>query len=150
MNELIERKDTFDSMNNAINESKKVMELQPIFNEVDNYANSYKSLEKENQYLEQENRSFIYILNELFQLLEKFFKKLLLWGNDNTKDETADVVKDCYVNSEFDMGDVIKISKETTKQDELFDYVEAPDYYKDRVRDYDEDKYDKDNFDLSR
>lgn len=154
MNELIERKDTFESMNNVIKESKKVMELQPklqtIFNEVDNYANSYKSLEKENQNLEQENRSFIYILNELFQLLEKFFKKLLLWGNDNTKDETADVVKDCYVNSEFDMEDVIKISKGTTKQDELFDYVEAPDYYKDRVRDYDEDKYDKDNFDLSR
>ena len=78
MNELIERKDTFDSMNNVINESKKVMELQPIFNEVDNYANSYKSLEKENQNLEKENRSFIYILNELFQLLEKFFKKILL------------------------------------------------------------------------
>lgn len=125
MNELIERKDTFDSMNNAINESKKVMELQSklqtIFNEVDNYANSYKSLEKGNQNLEQENRSLIYILNELFQLLEKFFKKLLHRGNDNTKDETADVVKDCYDNSEFDMRDVIKISKGTTKQDELFD-----------------------------
>lgn len=105
-------------------EYKKVMELQPtlqtIFNEVDN------------------------------QLLEKFFKKLLHRGNDNTKDETADVVKDCYDNREFDIGDVIKISKETTKQDELFDYVEAPHYYKDRVRDYDEDEYDKDNFDLSR
>lgn len=46
------------------------------------------------------------------------------------------------------MGDVIKISRGTTKQDELFEYVEAPDYYKERVRDYDE--YDKDDFDLSR
>ena len=47
------KKDTFDSMNNVISESKKVMELQPklqaIFNEVDGYANSYKSLEKGNQ-----------------------------------------------------------------------------------------------------
>ena len=47
------KKDTFESMNNVISESKKVMELQPklqtIFNEVDSYANSYKSLEKENQ-----------------------------------------------------------------------------------------------------
>ena len=47
------KKDTFESMNNVIKESKKVMELQPklqtIFNEVDTYANSYKSLEKENQ-----------------------------------------------------------------------------------------------------
>ena len=165
---VILEKETFDSMNNVINESKKVMELQPklqaIFNEVDSYANSYKSLEKENQKykkevskletenkeLKDENRSLIYRLNELFQLLKKFLRKLLQRGNDYTKDETADVVKDCYDNSEFDMGDVIKISKGTTKQDELFEYVEAPDYYKERVRDYDEYDYDKDDFDLSR
>ena len=162
------KKDTFDSMNNVISETKKVMELQPklqtIFNEVDSYANSYKSLEKENQKykkeiskleyenqnLEQENRNLIYRLNELFQLLKKFLRKLLQRGNDYTKDETAVVVKDCYDNSEFDMGDVVRISKGTTKQDELFDYVEAPDYYKERVRDYDEDEYNKDDFDLSR
>ena len=165
---VILEKETFDSMNNVINESKKVMELQPklqaIFNEVDGYANSYKSLEKENQKykkeiskldyenqnLEQENRNLIYRLNELFQLLKKFLRKLLQRGNDYTKDETALVVKDCYDNSEFDMGDVIRISKGTTKQDELFDYVEAPNYYKERVRDYDENEYDKDDFDLSR
>lgn len=97
------------------------MELQPklqtILNEVDSYANSYKSLEKENQKykkeiskleyknqnLEQENRSLMYRLNELFQLLKKFLRKLLQRGNDSTKDETAEVVKDCYDNSEFDM-----------------------------------------------
>ena len=162
------KKDTFESMNNVISESKKVMELQPklqtIFNEVDSYANSYKSLEKENQKykkevskletenkeLKDENRSLIYRLNELFQILKKFLRKLLQRGNDYTKDETALVVKDCYDSSEFDMGDVIKISKGTTKQDELFEYVEAPDYYKERVRDYDEDEYYKDDFDLSR
>ena len=101
------KKDTFESMNNVINESKKVMELQPklqaIFNQVDSYANSYKSLEKENQKykkeiskleyenqnLEQENRSLIYRLNELFQLLKKFLRKLLQRGNDYTKDENA-------------------------------------------------------------
>ena len=162
------KKDTFDSMNNVISESKKVMELQPklqtIFNEVDSYANSYKSLEKENQKykkeiskleyenqnLEQENRSLMYRLNELFQLLKKFLRKLLQRGNDYTKDETAEVVKDCYDNSEFDMRDVVRISKGTTNQDELFEYVEAPDYYKKKVRDYDEGEYDKDDFDLSR
>ena len=164
---VILEKETFDSMNNVINESKKVMELQPklqtIFNKVDSYANSYKSLEKENQKykkevskletenkeLKNENRSLIYRLNELFQLLKKFLRKLLQRGNDYTKDETALVVKDCYDNSEFDMGDVIRISKGTTKQDELFEYVEAPDYYKERVRDYDKDEYDKDDFEMS-
>ena len=92
----------------------------------------------------------IYRLNELFQLLKKFLRRLLQRGNEYTKDETTEVVKDCYDNSEFDMGDVVRISKGTTKQDELFDYVEAPDYYKERVRDYDEDEYDKADFDLSR
>lgn len=155
-------------MNNVINESKKVMELQPklqaIFNEVDSYANSYKSLEKENQKykkevnkleyenknLEQENKSLIYRLNYMFQLLKKFLRKLLQRGNDYTKDETAEVVKDCYDNEEFDMKDVVGISKGTTKQDELFDYVDAPYYLKERVRDYDEDEYYKDDFDMSR
>lgn len=162
------KKDTFESMNNVINESKKVMELQPklqtIFNEVDSYANSYKSLEKENQKykkevskletenkeLKDENRSLIYRLNYLFEVLKKFLRKLLQRGNDYTKDETAEVVKDCYNEDEFDMGDVVKISKGTTKQDELFDYVDAPDYLKERVRDYDEFDYDKDDFEIGR
>ena len=106
------KKDTFDSMNNVINESKKVMELQPklqtIFNEVDSYANSYKYLEKENQKykkeinkleienkeLRQENNSLIYRLQYVFDMVKKFLRKLLQRGNDYTKDETANVVKD--------------------------------------------------------
>ena len=50
------------------------------------------------------------------------------------------------------MNDVIKISRGTTKQDELFDYVEAPNYLKTKVNDIDEleNDYDKsDDFDLS-
>ena len=160
------KKDTFDSMNNVIKESKKVMEMQPklqtIFNEVDNYANSYKSLEKENKkyekeitklekdnkYLEQENKSLIARLNYIFQLLKKFLRKLLQRGNEYTKNEISDVIKDYYDNEVFDMHDVIGISRGTTKQDELYDYVDAPDYYKERVKNY-EVEYDKDDFELS-
>ena len=162
------KKDTFESMNNVISESKKVMEMQPklqtIFNEVDSYANSYKSLEKENKKyekeisslksknssLERENKSLSFRLNYIFEVLKKFLRKLLQRGNEDTKEETVEIVKDCYDNSEFDMGDVIKISKGTTKQDELFDYVDAPDYLKERVRDYDdyEHEKDKDDFEL--
>ena len=43
-------KDTFDTMNKVKKESKKIKELEPkikqVFNEVNNYADSYKSLEK--------------------------------------------------------------------------------------------------------
>lgn len=90
----------------------------------------------------------LYRLNNLFQLLKKFLRKLLQRGNDYTKDETCDVIKECYDDSEFDMEDVVGISRGTTKQDELFDYVDAPSYLKSRVKDFDE--YEKDDFDMSR
>ena len=41
------------------------------------------------------------------------------------------------------MSDVVSISRGTTKQDELFEYVEAPDYLKSRVKYY--DNYEKNN-----
>ncbi len=165
---VIVEKDTFDSMNNVIKETKKVAEFQPkmeqLFNEVDNFTKSHQSLEKENQKykkevskletenkkLKNENRNLIYRLNELFQLLKKFLRKLLQRGNDYTKDETSEVIKNCYDNNGFDMEDVITISRGTTKQDELFDYANAPDYYKERVKTYDKDEYDKKYFELSR
>ena len=163
---VIVDKNTFDTMNKVINESKKIKELEPkikeVFNEVNNYADSYKSLEQENNSmknevkylkrkndeLEAENRGLIYRLNYLFELLKKFLRKLLQKGNDYTKDETVVIVKDCYDENEFDMKDVVGISRGTAKQDELFEYVEAPDYLKERVKDYEE--YDKNDFDLSR
>ena len=155
-------------MNKVIDESKKVREIQPklqtIFNEVENYTNSYKTLEKENKKyakevnilekenkeLRQENNSLIYRLNYLFELLKKFLRKLLQRGDYYTKNETTEIVKECYDGNEFDISDVVSISRGTTKQDELFEYVEAPDYLKERVKDYDEYDYDKDDFDLSR
>lgn len=50
------------------------------------------------------------------------------------------------------MIDVAGISRGTTKQAELFDYVPAPDYLKERVRNYDDYKYEqkeKDDFEMS-
>ena len=161
------KKETFESMNKVIDESRKIREIQPklqtIFNEVDNYANSYKSLEKENQKykkevnklekdnhnLQRENNSLISRLNYMFELLKKFLRKLLQRGNDHTKDETTDIIKNCYDENEFDMNDVVGISRGTTKQDELFEYVEAPYYLKSRVKDYDEIEKDKDDFEMS-
>lgn len=154
-------------MNKVIDESKKVREIQPklqtIFNEVENYANSYRTLEmenikyakevnileKENKELRQENNSLIYRLNYLFELLKKFLRKLLQRGNDYTKDETAKIVQECYDEKEFDMNDVVSISRGTTKQDELFEYIEAPDYLKSRIKNYDKSEKAKDDYEIS-
>ena len=43
------------------------------------------------------------------------------------------------------MMDVVHISRGTTKQEELFDYVNAPDYFKE-----DMNHYEKEDYDLSR
>ena len=50
---VLVEKETFDSMNNVIKETKEAIEFQPkleqLFNEVDNYTKSHQTLEKENQ-----------------------------------------------------------------------------------------------------
>ena len=154
-------------MNKVIDDSKNIREIQPksqtIFDEVESYTNSYKSLEKENKKyvkevnilekenkeLRQENNSLIYRLNYFFELLKKFLRKLLQRGNDYTKNESTEIVKECYDENEFDMNDVVRISRGTTKQDGLFEYVEAPDYLKSRIKDYEEHEKDKNDFEIS-
>lgn len=54
-------------------------------------------------------------------------------------------IKEYYDNQDFDTYD---ISKDTTKEDELFDYAGVLSYLKSSKKSY-KDK-DKDNFDLSR
>ncbi len=160
---IIVDKETFESMNKVIDESKKIKEIEPkiktIFEEINSFSTNYKTMEKENQKykreitklekdnnkLEKENNSLIYQISKLFELLKKFLRKLLLRGNEYTKEETSNIVKECYNNEDFEMIDVVHISRGTTKQEELFDYVNAPDYYKESMT-----HYEKVNSDLSR
>ena len=160
---IIVDKETFESMNKVINESKKIKEIEPkiktIFEEINTFSTNYKTIEKENQKykkevnklekyndkLERENNSLIYQLSQLFELLKKFLRKLLLRGNEYAKEETSNIIKECYSNEDFEMMDVVHISRGTTKQEELFDYVNAPDYFKE-----DMNHYEKEDYDLSR
>ena len=160
---VIVDKETFESMNKVIDESKKIKEIEPkiktIFEEINSFSTNYKTMEKENQKykreitklekdnnkLEKENNSLIYQISKLFELLKKFLRKLLLRGNEYTKEEASNIVKECYNNEDFEMIDVVHISRGTTKQEELFDYVNAPDYYKESMT-----HYEKVNSDLSR
>lgn len=157
------RKDTFDSMQNVIKETKKVMEFQPkieqLFNEVNTFSKSHQTLEKENnnlkrevkalttrnQNLTKENNHLKDYLKSILDAIKRFFRKLLQIGNEPTKEVATNEIKDYYNNRDFDMNDVIKISRGTTKQDELFDYVGAPSYLKARIKNYDDDEKNKDN-----
>lgn len=145
-------KDTFDTMNKVINESKKIKELEPkikqIFNEVNNYADSYKSLEKENQNIKNEvkslrnkNKNLQNIIKYILDKIKMFFRNILLKGNETSKDLATQEVKDYYYYGDFQQEDIIDVARGTTKEDELFDYAYIPDYHKENNEDI-EDDYD--------
>ena len=160
------RKDTFDSMNNVIKESKKLMELQAkidaVFNEIDNFASGYKTLEKENQNIQrevkslktrnknltEENNILKGLIHTILNTIKDFFRHLLKIGNEPTKEATINEIKDYYDNKTFDSNDIYDIAKETTKEDELFDYAEIPDYYKTPKESHDYEN-DKDDYEMS-
>ena len=157
------KKDTFDSMNKVIKETKKVKELEPkieqLFNEVDTFTKSQKSLEKENnnlkrevkslttrnQNLTKENKNLKDILKQVLKSIKQFFRELLKIGDEKTKDYTTFEVKGYYDNKTLDSDDVYDISIGTTKEDELFNYAGIPEYMK---TNYSQDKS-KDDYDRS-
>lgn len=142
------RKDTFDSMNKVINETKKAIEFQPkideLFNEVQTFTKSHQTLEKENknmqkeikalttrnQNLTKENNSLKSYLKAILEALKHFFRELLQISNEKTKETTTNEIKDYYDNEDFNSNDVYDIAKGTTKEDELFDYAKVPSYLK--------------------
>ena len=159
------RKDTFDSMQNVIKETKKVMEFQPkmeqLFNEVNTFSKSHQTLEKENanlqrevkalttrnQNLTKENSHLKDYLKAISETIKHFFRELLQIGNEPTKEATSTEIKDYFDNNDFDMNDVVEISRGTTKEDELFDYVKAPSYLKTNKKTHKENG--KDDFEIS-
>ena len=159
------RKDTFDSMQSVIKETKKAIEFQPklesLFNEVDTYTKSHQTLEKENQNMQreikslktrnhnltEENNNLKSYIKAILEAIKHFFRQLLQIGNDKTKEATTSEIKDFYDNQDFDMYDVKDISKGTTKEDELFDYAGVPSYLKSSKKSYND--RDKDDFEIS-
>lgn len=162
------KKDTFEYMNKVIIESQKIMEFQPkieqLFTEVKKFTKSHKTLEKENQNLQKEVKSLI-IRNEnlseensklknyidiILMAIKRFFRKILQYGNEIIKAETVVEIKDYYDNNDFDMDDVVKISNGTSKEDELFNYIDAPSYLRTREKYYSKDNSKSNNFDMYR
>lgn len=159
------KKDTFDSMQNVIKETKKAIEFQPkletLFNEVDTYTKSHQTLEKENQNMQreiktlktrnhnltEENNNLKSYIKAILEAIKHFFRELLQIGNDKTKEATTSEIKDYYDNQDFDMYDVKDISKGTSKEDELFDYVGVPSYLKSSKKTYNDKE--KDDFEIS-
>ena len=152
------KKDTFDSMNKVISESKKIMEIQPalkkVYNEVDTYTQSYQYLQKENdnikkevkylrnrnEKLKQENKKLISYLKAIFQAIKQFFRHLLIIGNKDVQKATNEEIKGYYDNKDFDSNDIYDIAKDTDSEKELFDYADIS-YYNQMNMEYDNDDF---------
>lgn len=162
---VLVEKETFESMNNVIKETKKAIEFQPkleqLFNEVDTYTKSHQTLEKENTSMKkeiqslktrnhnllEENKSLKTYIKAILKAIKHFFRELLQIGNETTKEATTSEIKDYFDNQDFDTNDVYDISKETTKEDDLFDYAGVPSYLKSSKK-FHNDK-DKDDYEIS-
>lgn len=162
---VLVEKDTFDSMQNVIKETKKAIEFQPkmeqLFNEVDTYTKSHQTLEKENQNMQreikslktrnhnltEENNNLKSYIKTILEAIKHFFRELLQIGNEPTKEATTSEVKDYYDNTNFESKDVYDISKGTTKEDELFDYANIPNYLKSSKKSCNDKE--KDDFEIS-
>ena len=160
---VLVEKETFDSMNKVINETRKAIEFQPkieeLFNQVQTFTKSHQTLEKENKNMEreikalttrnqnltQENNKLKTYLQVILEAIKHFFRELLQIGNEKTKEATTSEIKEYYDNEDFDKDDVRYISRGTTKEDELFDYADIPDYYKTKAH----NDRDKDDFEMS-
>ncbi len=158
-------KDTFDSMNKVINETKKVIELEPkiqeLFSEVNEYTKSYQTLEKENQSMQremkslktrnhnltEENNNLKSYISTILEAIKRFFRKILLFGNDKSKNDTTSEIMEYYDNKDFNSDDVYDISRGTDKE-ELFDYANIPSYMKSNKNTYNEKG--KDDFEFER
>ena len=164
--QLLIEKDTFDSMNKVINETKKVIELEPkiqeLFSEVNHYTKSHQTLEKENQSMQreikslktrnhnltEENNNLKSYISTILEAIKRFFRKILLFGNDKSKSDTTREIIEYYDNKDFNSDDVYDISRSTDKEDELFDYANIPSYMKSNKNTYNEK--DKDDFELEK
>lgn len=154
----------------VIDDATNVMNLQPklekVYKEVDGYTRSYQSLKRENTLyeneikvlefnnnkLDEENQKLTKRINGILKAIKKFFRKLLQLGSDIVKEATVGEIKQYFDDKIFKKKDVVNISVDTTKEDELFDYIGYERYY--GVPKYNEldDDYDKDkegDFDLS-
>ena len=134
-------KETFESMNNVVKISKKLNELQSkletTIKKAEVYVNNYESLqsknyslnneisnlENKNNELKEENMNLKHYIEFILDIVKEFFKKMLHIGNDKTKEDTANEVKEYYDNDYFDKSDVKYIVKNTTKEYELYNYI---------------------------
>ena len=139
-------KDTYDTLNHFMNTSKQVLKEMPnnqaLFKELTDYTKSYKDLENEkrniqvevrkleyqNEKLQQENNRLHNFLHSILQTLKKFFHRLLKIGTEKDKDDVVSEIKEYYNQELYDNFDLREIANNTSKEQEINDYLYTKNY----------------------
>lgn len=142
-------KDTYDTLNNFMNTSKRVIKDMPrnqaLFKELTDYTQSYKDLENQkrniqyevkrleykNKELQQENNKLKSLLNIIVQSLKQFFRKLLKLGTENDKDKVVEEITNYHKLDLYTNKDLHDIADKTPREDEINDYLYTKNYEKD-------------------
>ena len=139
-------KDTYDTLNQFMNTSKKVIKdiprNQALFKELTDYTKSYKDLESEkrniqvevkkleyqNEKLQAENNRLHNLIHNILQTLKQFFHRLLKIGTEKDKDDVVLGIKEYYTQNLYDNFDLHDIVNNTSKEQEINDYLYSKDY----------------------
>ena len=90
-------------------------------------------LEKQNEKLQQDYDNLFNLLKTILQALKKFFKRLLKIGTEKDKDDVVDEIKEYHKNNLYDNEDLHDIADNTTREEEINDYLYTKNYeYDDR------------------
>ena len=148
-------KDTYDILNRFMSTSKQVIKEIPknqaLFNELNDYTHNYRQLEKEkhnveievrkleikNEELEKENKRLYDFIINIFQTLKKFFHRLLKIGTEKDKDEVITEIKEYHKQEIYDNEDLHDIADNTSKENEINDYLYSKNYNYDNDKDID-------------
>ena len=139
-------KDTYDTLNQFMNTSKRVIKdiprNQALFKELTDYTKSYKDLENEkrniqvevkkleyqNEKLQAENNRLHNLIHNILQTLKQFFHRLLKIGTEKDKDDVVLGIKEYYTQNLYDNFDLHDIANDTSKEQEINDYLYSKDY----------------------
>ena len=139
-------KDTYDTLNQFMNTSKRVIKdiprNQALFKEITDYTKSYKDLETEkrniqvevrkleyqNEKLQKENSRLHNLIHNILQTLKKFFHRLLKIGTEKDKNDVVSKIKEYHSQDLYDNFDLHDIANNTSKEQEINDYLYSKDY----------------------
>ena len=147
-------KETYDTLKEFMNTSKMVIRDMPknqaLFEELQDYTNQYREMEREkhnvevevrklehkNEELQKENRKLHNFLNVMLQTLKKFFNKILHIGTEKDKDDVVKEITSYHSLDYYNDTDLHDIADGTSREEEINDYIYEQNYGYDK--DYDD------------